>query len=84
MNEATATVRELRLDFRAVKRKIEEHGSIVITDNGVPSYVMKPVERLNPKPQPMPDYYGRLLKQQPKALSAKATRELQKENRGER
>jgi hypothetical protein len=84
MNEVTATIRELRLDFRAVKRKIEAHGTIVITDNGVPSYVMRAVEREKKKAREMPDYYGRLLKQQPKALSTKATKELHEENRGER
>jgi|GEM_PF-3424635 len=31
MDEGIATIRELGTDFRAVKRKIERHGKIVIT-----------------------------------------------------
>ena len=44
--ETTATIRELRTDFRAEKRRIEQHGQVVITDRGRPSYVIRalPVE----------------------------------------
>lgn len=31
MRETTATIREFRTDFRAVKRKIEQGGEVVIT-----------------------------------------------------
>lgn len=84
MSEVTASVRELRLNFRSIKRKVEEFGSVVITDNGVPSFVIKPVAKARPKRKALPDYYARLLKYQPKALSAKATEALHEENRGER
>ena len=56
MSTATATIRELRTDFRAVKRKLEQHGSLVITDNGVPRYEMKPLtSQRNGRVSSMPD-----------------------------
>ena len=68
MGSNTASIRELRTDFRSVKRKIEEHGEIVITDNGDPAYVIKPVVSKPEKIAPLPDYYARLLKIMPKPL----------------
>ena len=41
MNGNTATIRQLRTDFRSVKRSIEQHGEVVVTDHGEPAYVIK-------------------------------------------
>jgi antitoxin (DNA-binding transcriptional repressor) of toxin-antitoxin stability system len=83
MSTATATIRELRTDFRAVKRKIEQHGEIIITDNGDPAYVMKPIAPLRTSKQArLPDYYARLLKRQPKAMSTEETRKFWDAERG--
>ncbi len=85
MSTATATIRELRTDFRSVKRKIEQHGEIIITDNGDPAYVIKPIEAPpQPKKARMPDYYARLLKRQPKPMSEEAAREFWEEERAGR
>lgn len=82
MRANTATIRQLRTDFRSVKRRIEEHGEIVITDHGEPAYVLKSLPSPSPgKPAPLPDYYARLLKRQPKRLSAKETRLFWEEER---
>ena len=84
MDEATATIRELRTDFRSVKRKIEQHGKVVITDHGEPSYVLQALPP-NARPNgPLPDYYARLLKRQPKALTDVQSRQLWEEERGDR
>jgi antitoxin (DNA-binding transcriptional repressor) of toxin-antitoxin stability system len=85
MSNATASIREIRTNFRSVKRKLEAHGEIVITDNGVPRFLLKtlpaaPVKRR----RPMPDYYALLLKQRPRPMSPEATRKLHEENRGDR
>ncbi len=77
-----ATVRELQTDFRAVKRRMEEHGEVVITEHGEPAYIMKPLPRAQKQTAPLPDYYARLLKHQPKPLSAKATRRFWNGERG--
>ncbi len=82
MHTKTATIRELRTDFRSVKRRIEEQGEVVITDRGEPAYVIK---SLPPRPKTssvLPDYYGRLIRRQPKQLSAEETRRFWEEERG--
>jgi antitoxin (DNA-binding transcriptional repressor) of toxin-antitoxin stability system len=83
MATAKATIRELRLNFRAVKRKIEEHGSIIITDNGVPSFQLSPIKPSLRGGEPLPDYYARLVKQRTK-ISRDEGRTLHEENRGDR
>lgn len=82
MGNNTATIRELRTDFRAVKRRIEQHGQVVITDHGQPAYVIKSLPEKPKKEAPLPDYYARLIKRQPKALPAEATRQFWEEERG--
>jgi antitoxin (DNA-binding transcriptional repressor) of toxin-antitoxin stability system len=77
----TATIRELRTNFRSVKRKIEQHGEVVITDHGEPAYVLKSVPRQTKKSSPAPDYYARLQKRQPKALTVEETREFWEQER---
>jgi antitoxin (DNA-binding transcriptional repressor) of toxin-antitoxin stability system len=85
MSTATVTIRELRIDFRSVKRKIEEHGHVVITDNGVPSFEIKPLAKpaAKFKPAPMPDYYARVIRRQPKGLTEEEARRFHEENRGD-
>lgn len=85
MNTNTATIRELRTDFRAVKRKVEQHGEIVITDHGEPAYVLKllPPPKLAQRRRSI-DYYARLLKRQPKAIPAEETRHFWEDERGDR
>jgi len=84
MTANTATIRELRTDFRAVKRKIEMHGEIIITDNGDPAYVIRPVRR-SPKQKPAaPDYYARLVEIMPKPLTEEEAWHLHEVNRGDR
>ena len=81
MSAITATIRELRTDFRSVKRKIEQHGEILITDHGEPAYVLKPVPQSPKKSAPLPNYYDRLLRRQPRPLSAEDTRRFWEEER---
>jgi antitoxin (DNA-binding transcriptional repressor) of toxin-antitoxin stability system len=81
MSAHTATIRELRTDFRSVKRKIEQQGQVVITDHGEPAYLLMPLPPLPKKRLRLPDYYDRLVKRQPKALSAAATRRFWDEER---
>ncbi len=82
MGSKTATIRQLRTDFRSVKRRIEEHGEVVITDHGEPAYLIRSLPPPSSgKSAPMPDYYARLLKRQPKPLSARETRLFWEEER---
>jgi antitoxin (DNA-binding transcriptional repressor) of toxin-antitoxin stability system len=82
MDRKTATIRELRTDFRAVKRKVEQHGEVLITDRGEPAYVIKAIPAKSQRSAPLPDYYRRLLRRQPKQLSSEATRRFWEEERG--
>ena len=85
MSMATVTIRELRTDFRSVKRKVEEFGTITITDNGIPSFEMKSLTRPKPsKSAPMPDYCARVVRRQPKAMTEDETRRFWEEERGDR
>ena len=81
MNANNATIRQLRTDFRSVKRRIEQHGEVVVTDHGEPAYVIRLVPAPAKMRPPLPDYYARLRKRQPKALSAERTRQFWKEER---
>ncbi len=81
MSTVTATIRELRTDFRAVKRRIEERGEVIITDRGEPAYIIKLLPPSLPRKTPLPDYYARLLKRQPVPLSAEATRNFWEQER---
>jgi antitoxin (DNA-binding transcriptional repressor) of toxin-antitoxin stability system len=82
MRANTATIRELRTDFRSVKRRIEQHGEVVITDNGEPSYLIKLLPRKPKRSVALRDYYARLLRRQPKRLSAEQTRQFWEQERG--
>jgi len=84
MSDAIATIREIRTDFRSVKRKIEEHGQVVITDNGVPRFLLKSLPPSPSGQKPLPDYHARLLTQRPQPISARQSRKLHEENRGNR
>jgi antitoxin (DNA-binding transcriptional repressor) of toxin-antitoxin stability system len=78
-----ASIRELRTNFRRIKKKIEDYGEVVITDRGEPAYVLKLLPRKKKKRTPLPDYYAILLKHQPKPLSAEETRRFWEEERGD-
>jgi antitoxin (DNA-binding transcriptional repressor) of toxin-antitoxin stability system len=81
VSENTATIRELRTDFRAVKRRIEQHGQVVITDHGQPAYIIQALPEEPKRKAPLPDHYARLLKRQSTALPADATRQFWEEER---
>jgi antitoxin (DNA-binding transcriptional repressor) of toxin-antitoxin stability system len=81
MSANAATIRELRTDFRSVKRKIEQYGEITITDRGEPAYLLR---RLPPARAAKPstrDYYARLRERQPRAFSPEETRQFWEEER---
>ena len=85
-NGATASIRELRTNFRAVKLKVEEFGEVVITDNGEASFVLRRLSgpSVRNKRAPLPDYYARLLEQRSEPISEAASRQLDEDNRGPR
>jgi len=83
MKSTTATIRELRTDFRAVKRKIEQEGEVVITDHGEPAYLLKALPRKPVRKKRSYDHYVRLLKRQPKPIPEEEMRRFWEEERRE-
>ena len=82
MRYQTATIRELRTDFRSVKRKIEHHRQLVITDRGEPAYLLKALPRKKSKgTATVPDYYARVRRRQPVPLTPEETRRFWDEER---
>ena len=78
------SIRDLRLKFPEIRRQIQEHGEVIITDNGIPSYLLKGLPK-QPAPNPAPvDYWARLVAQQPVPMSTEEAQALLDENRGDR
>jgi antitoxin (DNA-binding transcriptional repressor) of toxin-antitoxin stability system len=78
------SIRDLRLKFPEIRRHIEEYGEVVVTDNGVPSYVIKNIPKEIRKDPAAVDYWSRLVSQQPNAMSTEEAQALLDENRGDR
>jgi len=81
MGTNTVTIRELRTDFRLVKRRVEEYGEVIITDHGEPAYVIKSLPPISSGNADLPDYYSRLLNRQQKPISAETTNRFWEEER---
>ncbi len=84
MNPGTATIREIRTNFRSVKRKVEQFGEIVITDHGEPAFALRALPRVPKKKGVAPDYMARLRRQRREPIPVDAMRALLDEARGDR
>jgi antitoxin (DNA-binding transcriptional repressor) of toxin-antitoxin stability system len=82
MSVHLATIRELRTNFRSVKRKIEEYGEITITDRGEPAFLIKSLPKKSKKSPRQIDYYQRLTEYHPKQMSAEETQKFWEDERG--
>jgi antitoxin (DNA-binding transcriptional repressor) of toxin-antitoxin stability system len=78
------SIRDLRLNFPQIRRQIEEYGEVVVTDNGVPSYLLKRLSKQPQKDASPVDYWARIVAQQPNEMSANDSQALLDENRGDR
>jgi hypothetical protein len=54
---------------------------VVVTDHSEPAYVIKLLPAPAKKRRPLPDFYARLRKRQPKALSVEDPRQFWEEER---
>ncbi|GDY21536.1 hypothetical protein LBMAG56_28830 [Verrucomicrobiota bacterium] len=82
---STGTVRQGQRPpaSRVIKRKGRQSDKAT-SPTGGPAAATKPPPPKPKKPVPLPDYMARILKRQPKAMSAKATREFWEYERGDR
>jgi len=81
---ATATIRDLRTKFPRLKELVARDGEVIVTDRGVPAFVLRPYEPAPKRRARQVDYFARLKERQPRPLSARATRALDEANRGDR
>ena len=80
----TATIRDLRTQFPRIRRLLEQEGEVVVTDHGRPIAVLRPIDEAAPNESTPIDYFARLRRRMPKAISARARRTLDETDRGER
>lgn len=82
---ATASTRDLRNHFPRVKKLLDEDGEVIVTDRGVPRYLLtlyrSPKSAKAPPPK---DYLARMRRHQPKPMSAADAAALDEANRGSR
>jgi antitoxin (DNA-binding transcriptional repressor) of toxin-antitoxin stability system len=80
----TASIRDLRTRFPRIRRMLEQEGQLVITDRGRPVILMQPYHERVVGGRTDIDYYARLRRRMPRALTAHARRALDEADRGER
>jgi antitoxin (DNA-binding transcriptional repressor) of toxin-antitoxin stability system len=77
-------IRDLRNRFPKVRRLVESHGEVILTEKGKPRYRLTLYTPVSPAPPPPVDYWARLNSYQPRAMTKAQSRALHDENRGER
>ena len=80
---STATIRELRTQFPQVRRLLEQEGEVIVTDHGRPVAVLRAFDEPRTSGEAV-DYYARLRRRMPKAISKTSRRALDEADRGER
>ena len=78
------SIRDLRNRFPKVRKLVESHGEVILTEKGKPRYrltLYSPESAATPSPV---DYWARLNSYHPRALTKAQSRALRDENRGER
>jgi len=81
----STSIRDLRNRFPKVRKLVESHGEVILTEKGKPRYrltLYSPESAATPPP-PV-DYWARLNSYQPRAMTKAQSRALHDENRGER
>ena len=84
MSKGTVNHRQRPTDSRVIKRKGKQFDKATAPGDAPSAAASKPPPPKPKKPVPLPDYMARILKRQPKPMSAKATREFWEYERGDR
>lgn len=80
----SASIRDLRNRFPKVRKLVESHGEVILTEKGKPRYRLTHYTPENTTSPPPVDYWARLNSYQPRAMTKAQSRALHDENRGER
>ena len=81
---ATATIRDLRNRFPAIRKLVEAEGEVLLSESGETKYCLT-LHTVRPVTSPPPvDYWARLNAYQPTPLTRAQTQALHDDNRGDR
>jgi antitoxin (DNA-binding transcriptional repressor) of toxin-antitoxin stability system len=78
------SIRDLRNRFPKVRKLVESHGEVILTEKGKPRYRLTLYTPDTTAAPPPVDYWARLNSYQPRAMTKAQSRALHDENRGER
>jgi prevent-host-death family protein len=78
------TIRDLRTRFPVVREAVEREGEVVVTDHGVPAFVLRPYATGETARPATIDYYARLRARMPRRLTAAQRQRLDSGDRDER
>ena len=78
------SIRELRNRFPKVRKLLESHGEVILTEKGRPRYRLTLYTPENASTPPVVDYWARLNSYQPRAMTKAQSRALHDGNRAER
>jgi antitoxin (DNA-binding transcriptional repressor) of toxin-antitoxin stability system len=80
----STSIRDLRNRFPKVRKLVESHGEVILTEKGKPRYRLTLYSPESTATPPPIDYWARLNSYQPRAMTKAQSRALHDENRGER
>lgn len=80
----STSIRDLRNQFPKVRKLVETHGEVILTEKGKPRYRLTLYTPVSSAVPPPVDYWVRLNSYQPRAMTKAESRALDDENRGER
>ena len=80
----TVSIRDLRNRFTEVRKRLEAHGEVLVTERGKPRYRLVLYAPASGTTPAAVDYWARLTAYQPRPMIRAQSRKLHEENRGER
>ncbi|MGH8293897.1 MAG: hypothetical protein ACRETZ_00120 [Steroidobacteraceae bacterium] len=80
----SASIRDLRNCFPKIRKLVESHGEVILTEKGKPRYRLTHYTPETTTGPPPVDYWARLNSYQPRAMTKAQSRALHDENSGER
>lgn len=84
MARQTASIRDLRDQFAKVRKLVEIHGAVVVTDRGKPRYKLMLYRPGRKRGAVVKDYMARITRYQPHPFGEHETNVLHVNNRGDR
>jgi antitoxin (DNA-binding transcriptional repressor) of toxin-antitoxin stability system len=80
----STSIRDLRNHLPKVRKLVETHGEVILTEKGQPRYRLTLYTPQGTVPPSPVDYWARLNSYHPRAMTKAQSRALHGENRGDR